>query len=374
MKLKRIRAIARKEIIQIYRDPLSMAMAFLLPVALIFIFGYAITFDVNNISTIVYDMDKSPQSRELVRELAASGYFTIVGHAKDYGDIDRYIDSSIANVAISIPCDFSRKLISGSRPRLQVIVDGSDSNTATIALAYLERVVAGYGRNYGKSYGGRDSGTHGLDLRMRVWFNPELKSRYYIIPGLIAVIMVIIAALLTSLTVAREWERGTMELLISTPVKTPELIIGKLIPYFAIGFVDMLLSVAMATLVFGVPLKGGFVLITLLSLIFLFAGMSLGILISIVAKSQLIATQFAMIQTFLPSYLLSGFLFAIGNMPPVVQAVTYAVPARYFVEILKAVFLKGSGLSAVFSQVLLLAVYGTIVFVAANRKFKKLIM
>ncbi|MBF0566832.1 MAG: ABC transporter permease, partial [Nitrospirae bacterium] len=303
MKLKRIRAIARKEIIQIYRDPLSMAMAFLLPVALIFIFGYAITFDVNNISTIVYDMDKSPQSRELVRELTASGYFTIVGYAKDYDDIDRYINSSIANVAISIPNDFSRKLISGSRPRLQVIVDGSDSNTATIALAYVSRVVAGYGNGYGNIYGGgaggigaepalsqdlnsagnvsnaydpssvdnaaypssvsavSTTGIHGLDLRMRVWFNPELKSRYYIIPGLIAVIMVIIAALLTSLTVAREWERGTMELLISTPVKTPELIIGKLIPYFAIGFVDMLLSVAMGTLVFGVPLKGSFALI-----------------------------------------------------------------------------------------------------------------
>jgi len=366
MKLLRIKAIAKKELIQIWRDPLSLAMAFLMPVMLLFIFGYAITLDVNRIKTIVYDLDRSSLSRELIDKFRASGYFTMVGHVADQQEIDRYLDSGRALVAVSIPSDFSEKIRSGRNAPLQVIVDGSDSNTATIALGYVSAISEIFSQQL---QGGRRPPV--IDPRLRVWYNPELKSRNFIIPGLIAVIMAVIAALLTSLTIAREWERGTMEQLIATPIKTPELILGKLLPYFMIGFIDVVLSVLLAVFLFGVPLKGSVFLIMALSGVFLFGGLSLGILISIAAKSQLVASQISMVATFLPAFLLSGFMYAISNMPAALQMISYVIPARYFVTILKGVFLKGSTLSLLVTETVLLTVFGLLVFGIANRTFKK---
>jgi len=366
MKLLRIKAIAKKELIQIWRDPLSLAMAFLMPVMLLFIFGYAITLDVNRIKTIVYDLDRSSLSRELIDKFRASGYFTMVDHVADQQEIDRYLDSGRALVAVSIPSDFSEKIRSGRNAPLQVIVDGSDSNTATIALGYVSAISEIFSQQL---QGGRRPPV--IDPRLRVWYNPELKSRNFIIPGLIAVIMAVIAALLTSLTIAREWERGTMEQLIATPIKTPELILGKLLPYFMIGFIDVVLSVLLAVFLFGVPLKGSVFLIMALSGVFLFGGLSLGILISIAAKSQLVASQISMVATFLPAFLLSGFMYAISNMPAALQMISYVIPARYFVTILKGVFLKGSTLSLLVTETVLLTVFGLLVFGIANRTFKK---
>ena len=366
MKLLRIKAIAKKELIQIWRDPLSLAMAFLMPVMLLFIFGYAITLDVNKIKTIVYDLDRSSLSRELIDKFSASGYFTMVDHVADQQEIDRYLDSGSALVAVSIPSDFSEKIRSGRNAPLQVIVDGSDSNTATIALGYVSAISEIFSQQL---QGGRRPPV--IDPRLRVWYNPELKSRNFIIPGLIAVIMAVIAALLTSLTIAREWERGTMEQLIATPIKTPELILGKLLPYFMIGFIDVVLSVLLAVFLFGVPLKGSVFLLMALSGVFLFGGLSLGILISIAAKTQLVASQISMVATFLPAFLLSGFMYAISNMPAALQMISYAIPARYFVTILKGVFLKGSTLSLLVTETVLLTVFGLLVFGIANRTFKK---
>lgn len=369
MKVLRIKAIAKKELIQIWRDPLSLAMAFLMPVMLLFVFGYAITLDVNNLKTVAYDLDKSSLSRELIAEFRESGYFTVVDNVNEHREIDRYLDSGKAQVAIAIPADFSKNILKGENAGLQVIVDGSDSNTATIAIGYISAVTELYSQ---RIKGSRI--TPLIDPRVRVWYNPELKSRNYIIPGLIAVIMAVIAALLTSLTIAREWERGTMEQLISTPVKTPELILGKLIPYFVIGFIDVILSVMMAVFIFDVPLRGNLVLLAALSSIFLFGGLSLGILISIAAKSQLVASQISMVATFLPAFLLSGFMYAIANMPKPLQIITYAIPARYFVSILKGIFLKGITLKFLVLETVLLAVFGLAVFALANRKFKKRIV
>ena len=366
MKLVRIKAVAKKELIQIWRDPLSLAMAFIMPVMLLFIFGYAITLDVNNLKTVVYDLDNSILSRELVDSFRASGYFTIVGSINDQREIDRYLDTGKAFVAISIPDKFSEHVKTGNETSLQIIVDGSDSNTATIALGYISAITERYSQRIS---GG--SITPLIDQRARVWFNPELKSRNFIIPGLIAVIMGVITALLTSLTIAREWERGTMEQLISTPVKVPELILGKLIPYFFIGLIDVIFSVLLAVFLFEAPLRGSPLLLMLLSSIFLFGGLSLGILISIAAKSQLVASQIALITTFLPAFLLSGLMFSISNMPRPLQIFTHIVPARYFVTILKGVFLKGSTLKFLLFETTLLSIFGMIVFVAANKKFKK---
>ena len=210
-----------------------------------------------------------------------------------------------------------------------------------------------------------------IDPRVRVWYNPELKSRNFIIPGLIAVIMAVITALLTSLTIAREWERGTMEQLISTPVRVPELILGKLIPYFFIGFIDVIFSVLLAVFLFEVPLRGSPLLLMVFSGIFLFGGLGLGILISVLAKSQLVASQISMVATFLPAFLLSGFMFAISNMPEPLQIMTRIVPARYFVTMLKGIFLKGNGLHLLAFEALFLMIYGLVIFALANLSFRK---
>ncbi len=366
MKFLRIKAITKKELIQIVRDPLSLAMAFLMPVLLLLIFGYAITLDVNNLTTIVYDLDRSSLSRELISELKESGYFTIVRSAGDPREIDRYLDSGKARVAVSIPADFSKSIRTGRAAQLQVVVDGSDSNTATIALGYLQALTEPYAQRVA---GERTMPR--IDPRVRVWYNPELKSRNFIIPGLIAVIMMVIAALLTSLTFAREWERGTMEQLISTPVRTPELVLGKLLPYFLIGFIDMIISVLMAVFLFEVPLKGNLLILTVISSVFLFGALGLGIVVSIIAKSQLVASQIAMVATFLPAFLLSGFMFAISNMPPVLQAVTRIIPARYFVSVLKGIFLKGNPLRILATDAVFLLIFGLVVFTVAIVKFKK---
>lgn len=365
IKPSRIKAIARKEAIQILRDPLSLVMAFLMPALLLFIFGYAITLDVNNLRLVVHDSDKTAQSRELVSSFSESGYFTLVDAVDGQAEVDELLDSGKAQAALVIPKDFSQDLKTRKSAGLQAIVDGSDSNTATIAMAYISAITELYSKKLGAKVSPR------IEPRVRVWYNPELKSRNYIIPGLIAVIMMIIAALLTSLTVAREWERGTMEQLISTPVKKPELILGKLAPYFVIGLIDMASAILIAVFLFKVPLNGQPYLLLLLSSLFLFGGLSLGILISIVAKSQLVASQVAMVATFLPAFLLSGFLFAIANMPPPLRAITNIVPARYFVTVTKGIFLKGSPLRLLVTETLFLFVYAVIVFLLANRKFKK---
>lgn len=366
MKLLRVKAIAKKEITQIRRDPLSLAMAFLMPVMLLFIFGYAITLDVNNLKTVVYDRDRSSLSRELVSQFRESGYFTIIAYINEYKDIDKYLDTGKAMAAITIPGEFSKDITAGRVAEVQVIVDGSDSNTATIALGYISAISELYSQ---RIKGIRIKPL--IDPRVRVWYNPELKSRNFIIPGLIAVIMAVITALLTSLTIAREWERGTMEQLISTPVKPAELILGKLIPYFFIGIIDVVLSVLLSVFLFDVPLRGNPFLLMSLSGIFLFGGLSLGILISIAAKSQLVSSQIAMIATFLPAFLLSGFMFAISNMPKPLQVFTLIIPARYFVTILKGIFLKGSSLELLTFETMLLSVFGLFVFAIANKKFKK---
>ena len=366
MKLIRIHAIAKKEMLQIIRDPLSLAMGFMMPVLLLFIFGYAISLDVNDITTIVYDQDRSSMSRELVADLSASGYFKVVRYAVQEREIEQYLDAGTARVGLTIPVDFSRDLRGGRVTQLPIVVDGSDSNTATIALGYFAALTELYGRRISpvpvKTL---------IEVRARIWYNPELKSRNFIVPGLIAVIMMVIAALLTSLCIAREWERGTMEQLIATPVKTPELILGKMIPYYVIGMVDMALSIAMATLLFEVPFRGSLLLLTVISTVFLFGGLSFGIIISIVTKSQIVSSQISVVATYLPAFLLSGFMFSISNMTPPLQMITHIIPARYFVSILKGLFLKGSTARILYADALFLLVFGIITFTVANMKFKK---
>lgn len=371
MRLARLLAIARKEAIHIRRDPRSLGMAFAIPMILIFFYGYALTLDVDNLQTFVYDQDRTPASRALVRAFDASRYFTVLDHAESYADVEAALASGRAQVALVVPRGLARDLARDREVAIQAILDGSDANTATLALAYVEAVVARHSSAIRAERTGLERSAPAVEGRLRVWYNPELESRNYIVPGLIAVIMMVIAALLTSLTVAREWEQGSMEQLIATPVRVPELVLGKLLPYCAIGLVDVALATGAGTLVFGVPFRGSLILLMVLTLLFLVGTMSLGMLISIKAKSQVLASQLALTATFLPAFLLSGFIFDIQNLPPWLQAVTYAVPARYFVTILKGVFLKGIGLPTLGVEVALLALFALAMTGLAHRAFRK---
>ena len=367
MKLTRIKAIAKKECLQIARDPLSLAIAFLMPVMQLLIYGYALTFDVNNLKTVVYDRDRSRVSRELIDQFEESGYFSIVAYLAEARQIDAYLDAGRARVALMIPAHFAQAVAMQKPVQVGVIIDGSDSNTATIAAGY----IASLGQRFAESAVGV-SITPIVAAQPRVWYNPDMKSRNFLVPGLIALIMAVVMALLTSLTMAREWERGTMEQLIATPIKTPELIIGKMIPYFMIGVADLMLSIVMGVGLFHVPLKGSLWLLGGLSGIFLLGGVGQGIVISILSKdSQAMASQIALVATFLPAFLLSGFVFSIANMPRPLQFITYIVPARYFVAILKAIFMKGSGWRLLINETVLLAMFAAVAFLIANIRFHK---
>lgn len=374
MNWRRTWAMARKEFIQILRDPRSLGMAIAIPMLMLGLFGYALTLDVDRVPVVVWDQSRSPASRELVSCFAGSRYFALQGALGDYRAIERAIDSGAALMALVIPVDFAGKVASGKAANVQLILDGSDANTATIALGYAQIVVQAHSQAIAldemRRNGARGAATP-LEMRARVWFNEEMESRNFIIPGLIAVIMMVIAALLTSLTVAREWERGTMEQLISTPVRGCELILGKLIPYFAIGLLDVTLAVIMGEYVFQVPLRGSAALLFGMAAIFLAGSLSMGLLISIVTKSQLLANQLALVLTFLPSFLLSGFMFAVTNMPKPIQVITYLIPARYFIAMLRGIYLKGIGLEILAVEAILLTVFGAVVVVFANASFKK---
>jgi len=374
MNALRIWAVSRKELIHIIRDPRSLGMSIAIPMLLLLLFGYALTLDVNDVPMVVWDQDGSQASREFVSRFTGSPYFLLREYVHSYRELEGAVDSGRALVALVIPKGFAGKIESSRNTPVQLIVDGSDSNTATIAMGYADVVVMSYSQDVALHEIRRLGGTNPaspLDLRPRVWFNPDLESKNYIIPGLIAVIMMVIAALLTSLTVAREWERGTMEQLISTPVKGRELILGKLLPYFAIGMFDVLLAVLMGEFLFQVPLRGSVALLFAMAAIFLAGALSLGMLISVVTKSQLLASQLAMVMTFLPAFLLSGFMYAISNMPQAIRLITYLIPARYFVALLKGIYLKGIGLNILYIEAGLLTIFGVMMIILANVKFKK---
>lgn len=372
MKLRRVQAIARKEWLHVRRDPLSLAIAIALPMLLLTLFGYALSFDVDHVPAVVWDQSQSRASREFLSRLQGSRYFSLRGQAHSYAELERAIDSGAALLALVLPSDFADRVESGRIVTVQAIVDGSDSNTATLAAGYAQAIALLFTQKIRLEQlqrRGQQLPEPPVEMRARVWFNPDLESRNYIIPGLIAVIMMVIAALLTSLTVAREWERGTMEQLISTPVQGSELILGKLVPYFGLGLLDVALAVLMAEFLFDVPLRGNVTLLFGLAAVFLGGALSLGILISIVTRSQLLASQLAMVSTFLPAYLLSGFMTPIANMPPLLQVLTYLIPARYFVTVLQSIYLKGVGLEILWVEAGLLALFGTAMVLLAKSRF-----
>lgn len=371
MNWRRTRAVAKKEALHILRDPRSLAMALALPVIMLLLFGYALTLDVDRIPTLVYDSDQSPESRELISQFHGSRYFEILGEAQDYRTIERGIDRNKVLLAVVIPQDYSENLLSGKQATVQLLLDGSDSNTASIALGYADAAIQAYAFELKQRWQNRHAGgrlASGVEPRVRVWYNSDLKSRNYIVPGLIAVILMIIAALLTSLTIAREWETGTMEQLLSTPLRPAELLLGKLIAFFVLGLIDLVIAILVGIGLFQVPMRGNGLFLFSTACVFLFGALCWGILLSTITKSQLLAYQAGMLSSFLPAFLLSGFVYSIENMPVVIQAITHIVPARYFITILKGVFLKGIGWHVLWLEVVFLVVYAAVAFIVATRK------
>jgi ABC-2 type transport system permease protein len=374
MNLRRLKTVAKKELLHIVRDARSLTLALALPLVMLLLFGYALTLDVDRIPTFIYDLDKTPESRELIDQFRGSTYFQILGVVNNYKTAELAIDKSSILLSLVVPRDYARHLLAGQEADVQLLVDGSDSNTASIALGYAQSVVQVYAAKLRSDAQVRLGGQPmrvPIDARIRVWYNSDLKSRNFIVPGLIAVTMMIIASMLSSLTIAREWENGTMEQLLSTPVRPTELVLGKLLAYFALGITDMLICVIVGVFIFQVPFRGSVWFLFFTSCLFLFGALSWGIFISASARSQMLAFQLGMLSSFLPGYLLSGFIWSIQNMPKVIQAISFIVPARYFVTILNGVFLKGVGIRVLWGEVSMLVVYAGLVFLAASRKMRQ---
>ena len=374
MNLRRTRAMASKELRHIWRDARSLIIALALPVIMLLLFGYALSLDVDHIPTLIFDSDGSPESRALIARFEGSRYFEILGFVDDYRTIERSIDREECLIAVVIPKEFSRNLLTGKEVQVQLIIDGSDSNTASIALGYAEALVANHALALQSAQEGGTQAPLPVEARLRVWYNSDLKSQNYIVPGLLAVILMIISALLTSLTIAREWEMGTMEQLLSTPLRPAELVLGKMSAYFAVGAIDTVIVIVVGVLIFEVPLRGSLFFLAVSCFIFLFGALCWGILISAIAGSQLLAYQLGMMTSFLPAFLLSGFIYSIENMPAPIQMFTFLVPARYFITLLKGIFLKGSGFELLALEVAFLTAFATLVFLTATRMVKRTVV
>ena len=374
MSYRRLRAVFVKELHHIVRDSRSLAMALAVPVMMLVLFGYALSLDVDRIPTLVCDQDGTAASRDLIRQFEGSRYFTITGFTAGTAAIDRAIDRSEILMGVVIPRNYSRDAGLGREAAVQILLDGSDSNTASIALGYAETLVRNYSLALRSDMQNRRGGgamVPPVDARLRVWYNSSLESKNYVVPGLIAVILMIIAALLTSLTIAREWEMGTMEQILSTPLRPVEMVLGKMLAYFAVGLADASIAVMVGLFLFQVPLRGSVLLLAASTCIFLFGALFWGIFVSASARTQLQAYQMGVLSSFLPAFLLSGFVYSIENMPRVIQVITRVVPARYFVSILKGIFLKGAGVRILWEELLFLMLYAVIVFLLATRKLNR---
>jgi len=374
MNLRRLLAISRKEVFQVLRDSRSLLIVLLMPLMLMTTLGYGVNLDTKHIRMFAFDREGSQASQDLLKRFESSEYFDLVDTVTDYRALATALDDGRCQLAIVIPYDFSARLHDGRPVYVQALVDGSDNNSAELAIGYAQGVLASYGAAVQADYLRKSHAptvNPVLSVEGRTWFNEDLESKNFIVPGVAAIVMAVVGVLLTSLTVAREWERGTMEQLISTPVSSLEIIIGKLVPYFALGMFDTAACAAIAVWWFQVPFRGSLIALAVGSGIYLTAILGLGFWISVATKHQLAASQIGLVTAFLPSFLLSGFTFPIDQMPLGVQPFTYLVAARYYIVILKSVFLRGTGLSLLAGPLIALVIYAVLMVFLAKRSFHK---
>ena len=374
MSLTRLMAVARKEVIQILRDSRSLMIVVIMPVTLMLLFGYGINLDLKGLPIYVYDRDGSQQSQDLLKRFQASEYFHVARVVDGYPEITRALDDGQAKMGIVIPWDFSQRLREGGPVQVQALVDATDDNTANVLMGYAQAVVQGYSAEIQIDWlreRGQAIQPAAVSVEARTWYNEDLESSAFIVPGVLALVMSVIGAFLTSLTIAREWERGSMEQLISTPVSAMEIMLGKLAPYFVLGIFDVIVCAAIAIYWFHVPFRGSFLTLLASSALFMVVVLSLGFFISVIAKSQFAASQIALLVTFLPAFLLSGFLFSIDQMPVALQWITRILPARYYVSVLKKIFLKGTPTAMLYADLIPLAVFAVVLALLATRAFHK---
>lgn len=337
--LRRLFGLVRKESLQIVRDPSSISIAFVLPVALLLLFGYGVSLDAKHVPLALVIENPTSETASFAVSLANSPYFAPVMMPDRQRATEAMLAGDIEGIVV-LRSDFARRLWSPEGSAIQVIVDGTDANTARIISGYVDGAWQKWLAHYASDLGQDLSPP--VVVEQRVWFNAEVRSRNFLVPGLIAIIMTLIGTLLTAMVVAREWERGTMEALLVTPVRIGEILLGKLIPYFALGMGGMAISTGMAVWLFGVPFRGSLAALIVVSSLFMLTALGMGLLISTVARNQFVAGQVAIIVAFLPAFILSGFIFDIASMPPVVQLLTHVIPARYFVSALQTLFLAGT--------------------------------
>jgi ABC-2 type transport system permease protein len=373
--LKRLLAIGYKETLQVWRDPRSLMIALLMPLMQMVLLGYGVSLDIRRVPLCVYDQENSQVSRGLVERFVASDWFRTAPILHDERSVRDAMDHGTCSGVVTIPVNFSRVLATTGNAAVQTVFDATDANTTSIATGYAQGVIGivttAFEASYGASHGTAPRTVGVIDIEPRVWFNETLDSRNFIIPGVVAVILGLVGAQLTSLTVSREWERGTMEQLISTPVTALELMIGKLVPYFVIGSADAAFCLCAAAFWFQVPFRGGLGTLILTTALFILVVLGIGYLVSVRVRSQLGASQIALLLTMLPTSLLSGFTFPIDQMPAVLRYLTLIVYPRYYVTIVRAVFLKGSTMTELALPTLALVLYAAVLIWLASRAFRK---
>lgn len=367
--------IIRKEFYQIRQDRRMLVVSIVAPLLQVLVLGYAATTDIRATRMVVCDQDRTPESRAFIEAFTTSGYFIHEYSVDRIGDIDPVIERGDASVGLVIPVGFGRDMMARRTPGVQAIFDGADANTANVLLAYATQVVASYSQQVAVSAAAPSGrGRWGTIVpEPRVWFNPDLKSSNFMVPGVVALVLMIITMTLTALGIVKEKEIGTMEQLMVTPIRPLELIIGKLIPFVIIGVVDVVLVLAVAHFWFEVPMRGSLPLLFLLSGLFILTTLGLGLFVSSISRTQQQAMLIAQFFIFMPFMFLSGFAFPISNMPPVIQAVTYFIPLRYFLEIVRGIFLKGSGIAELWPQAAALCAFGIVILTLSVLRFKKTI-
>jgi len=369
-------AIARKEFIQIRRDKATIYMVLIFPMMMLLLYGFGIRYDVRLVPIVIFDQDGSFESRQYLERFTQSPHFRAIDWVRSYDDLQRYIDRGEARIGIVVPTNFGERISSNREAEVQLIVDGSDSNTATIALGYVSAITRDYSSlilmtQIEAMLRRLNLSIPPIEVEPRIWYNQDLESVNFVVPGIIAIIMMIIGTVLTAVTIVKEKENGTIEQIVSSPIRRYELMLGKVLPYAALAYVDFLLILVASYLIFGVEIKGSLGLLLVIALFYLLGVLGMGILVSTVTETQISAMLTAILVSMLPSILLSGFIFPIRQMPEVLQVITLVVPARYFIEILRDIYLKGLGIEYFWRETLYIMLFGFTVLVLAARRFHK---
>jgi ABC-2 type transport system permease protein len=375
-----IRAIMRREFTDVRRDRRSLILTFLYPISMLIMYGYGIRYDVDNVPLTILDHDETPESRDLAQQMIRSRYFQLVRWAADQREVERDLTTDRSKAAVIIPIDFAARIRAGEPARVQALIDGSDANTATIAQGYLLAMITRYAAQLGAlgALSTQDSALSTavaapIELQSRVWYNPELKSVNFIVPGIIAVIMMIVGAILTALSIVKEKERGTIEQILVSPIRPLEMMVGKIIPYVIIAFIDLVIVVVAGYVIFEVPIKGSLLQLAVFSLLYLTASLGTGVFVSTIADSMQTAMLAAIFISLMPSILLSGFVFPLENMPAPIRLISYFFPGRYFVTAIRGIYLKGVGVSVLWPEALLLLCFSAgITWLSASRFQEKL--